>query len=110
VSDTGDGRPATPPPPPPAPPGWGAVPPPGWAPAPEPPPPPPPPPTPQGWFGAFVTCPICSTAIPPGYQRCPTCNCSVAPPPRPSRATLVRLGTYVAAVYVAALLLVLAFR
>jgi hypothetical protein len=34
----------------------------------------------------------------------------VAPPPRPSRATLVRLGIYAAAVWVAALVLVLAFR
>jgi hypothetical protein len=61
-------------------------------------------------MGAFVTCPICSTAIPPGRLRCPRCNCAAAPPPRPSRASLLRLVAYAAAVYVAALLLVAAFR
>jgi hypothetical protein len=34
----------------------------------------------------------------------------VPPPPRPGPATLVRLATYVVAVWVAAFLLVLAFR
>ncbi len=47
---------------------------------------------------------------PAGLRRCPTCNCSVVAPPRPGRATLVRLALYGAAVYVAALALVLAFR
>ncbi len=61
-------------------------------------------------MGAFVTCPICSTAIPPGALRCPRCNCAAGPPPRPSRATLLRLATFAAAVYAAALLLVVAFR
>ena len=110
--------PAPPPPPPPAPPpGWGpaAASPPGWAPVAGEPPLPLAPGTgpgsePSGWFGAFVTCPICSTAIRPGYLRCPNCNCWAAPPPRPGRATLIRLALYAAAVYVAALLLVLAFR
>jgi hypothetical protein len=34
----------------------------------------------------------------------------VGPPPRPKRSTLVRLGAYAVGVWVAALLLVLAFR
>ena len=64
----------------------------------------------SGWFGAFVSCPLCGTAVPPGRERCPACNFAVGPPPRPKRSTLVRLGAYAVGVWVAALLLVLAFR
>jgi hypothetical protein len=57
-----------------------------------------------------VSCPLCSAAVPPGRVRCLNCNYDAAPPPRPSRASLVRLIAYCVAVWVAALLLVLAFR